>query len=388
MREAAPVRLIVFTSRWGEPTETFIRRETSAALLDGVEVVAVSLRRPASTADASRVVYIRPVAAVLVGALQIVMKGSLRRGLGRVVRSSHRRNVPVSIGAYLYGAAAARRVRADGWIHAHFAWVASTAADSCAAARDGSFSIFAHAHDIFDRRMKDGYTQSKLRRAALVLVESQSIADEVSAVFGCGAVVQRMGVPESTVVSVPPKSTSRSVVSVGTLLPKKGHDDLIRAVAQIPNATLEIVGDGPMRAELEVLAASLRIEDRVVFAGSLSPTEVVKRLDQAAVFCLASKPSVDGDRDGVPNALIEAMARGIPVVSTRLSGIPDLLGDGRGLLVDPEDVSGLAAALRSALDQPSAAAAQAELALRHVREYYTTERNWELLRARITAAGC
>jgi glycosyltransferase involved in cell wall biosynthesis len=84
--------------------------------------------------------------------------------------------------------------------------------------------------------------------------------------------------------------------------------------------------------------------------------------------------------------LIEAIARGLPVVSTRVSGIPDLLAHRRGSLVEPGDVSGLATTLAELLDDPEAAAAQAEAALRHVREHYTTEVNWAVLEGRIRSA--
>lgn len=381
------MRLLLLTSCWGTPTETFIRRESAAALRDGVEVIAVSLRPPASTADASDVVHLSPASAVAGGLMRLLTSPALLRGMVRLLRTSSVRNLPASVFAYLYGAALDRRLPVDGWIHAHFAWVASTAADACSIARGSRFSIFAHAHDIFDLRMKDGYTRSKLQRAAVLLVESQAIADEVLAEFGCHALVQRMGVPDDMVVPSPQPRAEQLVVTVGTLLPKKGHDDLIRAVAELPAARLRIIGDGPMRPQLESLASSLDVTARVEFLGQRTSQEVLDQLDHAALFCLASKPAPGGDRDGVPNVLIEAMARGVPVVSTRVSGIPDLLGEDRGVLVEPGDVRALADAIRCSFDDRSAAVERAHSALQHVRENYTADRNWSVLRDRITAAA-
>jgi glycosyltransferase involved in cell wall biosynthesis len=271
------------------------------------------------------------------------------------------------------------------WIQAHFAWVAATTADALATARDQEYSVFAHAHDIFEVRLTDRYTADKLQRAAFVLVESPTIAAEVRDRFGCRTIVQRMGVPIAEVVDRPIDARGRLVLSVGSLTPKKGHDDLIRAVARIDGCELDILGEGHQRAELEALIGSLGCSGRVRLVGAVTPDEVQHRMAEAAVFCLASKPSAGGDRDGVPNVLIEAMARGVPVVSTRLSGIPDLIAEDRGLLVEPGDVDGLERALRAALDDPGSAARRAAAALAHVRSDYTTERNWQVLEGLIRA---
>ncbi|OWY61212.1 hypothetical protein B7486_64985 [cyanobacterium TDX16] len=137
------------------------------------------------------------------------------------------------------------------------------------------------------------------------------------------------------------------LVSVGSLLPQKGHDVLVRALARVVEPwTLTIVGDGPQRPALEQLARELGVADRVELVGSQDQAEVRRLLDGAWASALACVVVDDGDRDGIPVALMEAMARGVPVVSTPLGGIPELVG-GAGVLVP----SGDAAALAEALDR-------------------------------------
>ena len=160
----------------------------------------------------------------------------------------------------------------------------------------------------------------------------------------------------------------------------------MRAVAEVPAVELRILGEGPERVLIEALAAHLGVADRVDLRGAVPPDEVLGHLDDAVAFCLASKPTADGDRDGVPNVLIEAMARGTPVISTTVAGIPDLLGGGRGVVVEPGDVTGLGAAIAMVTTDPDRARTMAAAALDHVRNAYTTDVNWLLLEGRIRAA--
>ncbi len=140
------------------------------------------------------------------------------------------------------------------------------------------------------------------------------------------------------------------VLSVGRLVPKKGFDVLIRACAAATRAgadlELRIVGGGPDKEQLASLARREGIEARVTFVGACSQAEVATELSQAEIFALAPVVMPDGDRDGIPNVILEAMAAGVPVVATEVSGIPEVVLDGRtGRLVPENDVDGLADAL-------------------------------------------
>ena len=376
------------TSRWGEPTQTFVRREAAAARRAGHEVVAFSIKRPGPDTHGVAVVHLtgRTLIRHLARALGS-SPGAQFRGLAHAVYTGSARNALPTTAAWCIGTAWSSAAPEVEWIHAHFAWVSATAADAFATARHKRFSIFAHAHDIYEHRLVDGYTRSKLRRAAVVLVESEGIRAHVQRTFGREAFVQRVGVPEGLLVDGVTPRTGRLVLSIGSLVPKKGHDDLLRGVAGIEGTSVRILGEGPARSDLETLIHDLSLSGRVTLDGWADGDTVVAALDAATVLCLPSKETPSGDRDGVPNVLIEAMARGVPVVSTRLSGIPDLLGDDRGILVDPGDVRGLERALRHVLEHPDDAARRAERALEHVRRFYLAEQNWDELEARITAAA-
>jgi glycosyltransferase involved in cell wall biosynthesis len=138
------------------------------------------------------------------------------------------------------------------------------------------------------------------------------------------------------------------------LVPKKGFDVLIEACQILAERrvgfTCDIAGDGPLRKELESAAEGAGLAGRVSFRGARLQDELVDAYRRASLFVLAPVMTPDGDRDGIPNVLVEAMACGVPVVSTRLSGIPELIEDGvDGLLVAPNDPWALAEAIERLL---------------------------------------
>jgi glycosyltransferase involved in cell wall biosynthesis len=142
---------------------------------------------------------------------------------------------------------------------------------------------------------------------------------------------------------------TKSIVSVGRLAPQKGHDVLLRAFAAVarehPGWTLTIVGEGPERPALQALASALGIADRVRFTGTLpEPGEVLVKAD---FFVMASR------YEGFPNALLEAMACGLPVISTSSVGAQEIVTDGHdGLLTPIDDEAALADAMRRLIEDP------------------------------------
>lgn len=143
------------------------------------------------------------------------------------------------------------------------------------------------------------------------------------------------------------------VVAVGSLVPRKGHDVLVRALCRLaatrPGLCAVVVGDGPERARLEALAAEIAAPVR--FVGALPEDEAWALAASARVGALACVTADDGDEDGIPVALVEAMAAGTPVVSTPVGGMAELLEDGEaGLLVPARDPVALAAAVERLLD--------------------------------------
>jgi len=140
------------------------------------------------------------------------------------------------------------------------------------------------------------------------------------------------------------------ILSVARLVEKKGLADLITAAAMLRDRgrsfRLEIVGDGPLRHTLEAQVEQLGLGDRVALPGAQSHDLVRRAYQRAAVFALPCVIASNGDRDGIPNVLLEAMASGVPVVSTPVSGIPELIESGvDGLLVPPKSPPRLAETL-------------------------------------------
>jgi colanic acid/amylovoran biosynthesis glycosyltransferase len=210
----------------------------------------------------------------------------------------------------------------------------------------------------------------KLRRAAVVLAISEHDRNELLAVApGANVVLSPLGIPLPS-----PVDRGREpglVVSVGSLIEKKGHHVLIQACARLRAEGLdvrcEIAGAGHLYESLRALAERLGVQDSVRLLGPLSREDVLDRVATASVFALAAVPSRIGV-DGVPVALIEAMAVATPPVSTALSGIPELVRDDEtGLLVEPGDVTGLVDALRRLLTDERLRARLGESARAHVR---------------------
>jgi glycosyltransferase involved in cell wall biosynthesis len=147
------------------------------------------------------------------------------------------------------------------------------------------------------------------------------------------------------------------IISVGQLKEKKGFVYLLRACRLLQDRgydfRCQIVGEGPLRGTLEEEIQRLGLADTVSLCGALPHQAVIQKYREAAVFVLPCVLGADGDRDGIPNVILEAMAMALPVVSTRHSGIPEVVCDGwNGLLTPPEDETAVAEAIASLLDNP------------------------------------
>jgi colanic acid/amylovoran biosynthesis glycosyltransferase len=236
-----------------------------------------------------------------------------------------------------------------------------------------TFSVTAHAKDIYhDDNV--ALLPRRLEGAATVVTVSEYNVHHLSGALPgqrVRYVPNGLAMPE-TVIADP----SGPVLCVARLVPKKGVDVLIRAMAalKVPRR-LEIVGDGACRADLEALATSLGLHDRVVFRGPLTAADVDDAYRRCALVALPCRIDPDGDRDGMPTVLVEAMARALPVVSTDVVGIDELIDHGTtGVLVAPDDPLALAAALDEMLCDPALAAGMGARARDHVIVAFATER--------------
>lgn len=155
-----------------------------------------------------------------------------------------------------------------------------------------------------------------------------------------------IGIPLEAAIVREPRN---QFLHVGRLVEKKGTSTLLRSFARVVPETdwqLKIVGDGPLRKDLEALSRELAIESRVDFLGAQSPESVRRLMETSGVLVVPSRTAKSGDQEGLPTVILEALALGVPVLATKHAGIPEVVVDRQnGWLVDEGDEAGLAAAL-------------------------------------------
>lgn len=170
------------------------------------------------------------------------------------------------------------------------------------------------------------------------------------------------------------KSDPVRILSVGRAVPKKGYDILLQALAQLSpdiNWQFTHIGGGDELSKLKPLAESLGISDRIFWKGALAQEEVLSHYRQSDIFALACRVAADGDRDGLPNVLVEASSQNLVCISTNISGIPELLTGGEnGFVVPPENPRLLAVAIERAIREPDLRHRLGLAAGRRVREHF------------------
>jgi glycosyltransferase involved in cell wall biosynthesis len=287
---------------------------------------------------------------------------------------------------FLHAVYLARRLRRGparkriGHLHAHFAHDPALIALLVHRLTGISYSFTAHARDLY-----------QVPVAALV----ERIAAASAVVTCCGANLHYLQqvAPAATREKAhliphgadlrefqpgPPPARSTEpplILSVGRLVEKKGFPDLLHACGQLKQRGIPfrcvVYGDGPLREELAATIAHLGLLGSVELAGEHPQQALLPVFQQAAVFALTPFITDDGDRDGVPNVLVEAMACGVPVVSTAVAGIPELVRhDYNGLLVAPHDVPAIAGALAALLGDAARRERMGAAARRTVVEHF------------------
>lgn len=247
-------------------------------------------------------------------------------------------------------------------LHAHFADEPAGIAELAHRLTGIPYSVTCHAKDIF--LSAPSVLQRKIHHAEFVITCTEANRGHLQLLSGNGTPIYRLyhGLnltrfdalrAHHGVVS----PTLPTILSVGRFREKKGFLTLIRACFLLAGWSYRfrccIVGYGPLQGEMETLIRELDIEDTVTLAGKKTLEEVVHLYREAGIFALPCQVAQDGDRDGIPNVLMEAMACRLPVVTTAVSGIPELIQHHRnGLLVPPQDPDSLAQALARLLDNP------------------------------------
>lgn len=279
----------------------------------------------------------------------------------------------------LKGARDKARVQEAGWlgtqlaalgvghVHTHFAGLAARTAYRLNEHYGIPFSFTAHANDIFCPPDDDlELTLDQLMQAAkFVVTVSDFSAENLRRRFPGSAVkIHRIynGVDCEAFPAANPAGNSPLIMAVGRYIEKKGFADLIAAGALLKSRGVafqcQIVGEGPLRETLEGAIQAAGLEGTVALTGPKSMAEITALLGRARVFALPCVEEADGGMDNLPTVIAEAMAAGLPVVSTRLAGIPEMVAPGRtGLLVPPHSPADLAAGLAHYLASGRAAAA-------------------------------
>jgi glycosyltransferase involved in cell wall biosynthesis len=277
-----------------------------------------------------------------------------------------------------------RQGRAAGHLHAHFAHDPTLIAVLAQMLTGLPYSFTAHARDLY--QIPPGALIDRVRRARTVVTCCAANIDYLQQTIppALQAKVRLIhhGVDLGRFRPAPPAANEAApavapplLLSVGRLVEKKGFPDLLAACAQLKQAGYRfrcaIYGEGPLEAELAATITRLDLADTVELAGVCPQHELVPVFQRADLFVLAPFITEDGDRDGVPNVLVEAMACGLPVVSTAVSGVPELVQhEANGLLVPPHDAPGLAVALAALLDDPARRARLGQAAQRTVAEHF------------------
>jgi glycosyltransferase involved in cell wall biosynthesis len=374
---AAHGRLAYVTKMFPRVTETFVLSEVLALRRQGIPLQVYSLLPPVRDAR------MHPEAEALLDEVRILPEMSLRSvpavwgALRRLFRAHPFRTAAHLLRGFLHlspsgirsgtrGFLLADRLLRDDISHVHAAWAHTPATVAEAASRLTGipWSMAAHAKDIYTSR-PDSLAR-RMASARFTLACSVAHADhlrQVAAMAPGGrsadVILAHHGVDTDFFSPAESPTVGDSIpriVSIGRLVPKKGMDHLLEAAGRLRDRGvpfhLEIIGEGPLRARLELAVRELRLTEHVALPGLRFRDEVRDALRGAACFVLACRVDESGDRDGIPNSIAEAMACSVPIVATRVPGIEELVVDGCGALVPAGDVQALADALERTLRDP------------------------------------
>ncbi|UOM33451.1 glycosyltransferase [Acuticoccus sp. I52.16.1] len=348
-------------------SETFVAQEILGLQRRGLDLTIVSLRHPTERVvhdvhreidapvlylpeylkdDPKRVAAARGVAANLPG--YAAAEAAYRADLKREPNASRRRR---------WGQAAvlAAEMPADvGMIYVHFLHTPASVARYASIMTGLPFAFSAHAKDIYTTPEWD--LSQKLAEAAWGTTCTATNRDVLNALVPGRRPVDLVyhGLDLSPFAPVAGKGEGPlRLLSVCRAVEKKGLDDVLRALAKLPGDwRFEHIGGGALVPKLKAQAERLGIAERVAFLGAAPRGEVVEAYRRADVFVLASRIARNGDRDGLPNVIMEAMAMGLPVVSTEVSAVPEIVTEETGILVPPRDPAALAAALSRLAEAP------------------------------------
>ena len=402
-RDLRPV-LVVVVKGYPRISETFVAYELAALERRGLRLLIASLRRPGDALT-------HPVHGTLrapVLYLPEYLKDAPRRVLAGAGHAFTRcpRGYLLSLGRFLLDLVrdpTPNRVRRFGQagvlaaalgpearhLHAHFLHTPASVARYAALMTGLSYSLSGHAKDVWTtprwelaEKLAGARFCVTCTRTGQAYLAGLGPPERVSLLYH--GLDRELFAPPAACGS-PRDGTNPTepvrLLAVGRLQPKKGFDVVLRAVARLArHVTLTIVGYGPEEAALRALARTLDLEARVSWTGQLDHPGVRALYRQSDLFVLAPRIAPSGDRDGLPNVVVEALSQGLPVVATRAAALAEIVDDGvNGRLVPPEDPAALAEALDSLVADPMARRRLGAAGIRRVAEGWDVEVSVERL---------
>lgn len=386
-------KIVVVLKGYPRLSETFIAQELLGLERAGFDLILFALRRPT---DAQRHPVHDEIKAPVhylpeylhdepLRVVRSLFASLLRPGFWRALKSlaadiprDFTRNRVRRFGQALV--LAAEWPQDAGWLHAHFVHTPASVTRYASQLRGQPWSCSAHAKDIWTSA--DWDLAGKLSSARWTVTCTQTGFDRLKKLANGSSSVHlsyhgldldRFGSFDAARKQHDGSAPDEPVLilSVGRAVAKKGYDTLLEALALLPGDLawrFEHIGGGEELERLKALARKLGLEGRISWKGALAQKEVLEHYRSADIFALACRITADGDRDGLPNVLVEAASQRLACVSTDISGVPELLSsDETGLLIPSEDPAALAQALERLIRDPVLRARLGDAAERRVR---------------------
>ena len=287
-----------------------------------------------------------------------------------------------------------------GHIYAHFLHTPASVARYAAILTMRPWSVSAHAKDIWTS--PDWELREKLADCEWAATcTGTGAAHLADLVFAGGAPRDRVnlvyhGLDLRRFPSAPPHSMADGskpdapvkLVTVCRAVPKKGLEDLLKALSMLPNDLhwrLDHIGGGPLLDALKRQAESLGLSDKITWRGAMAQADVIAAYGAADLFVLPAKIAADGDRDGLPNVLMEAASQALPLIASDVSAIPEFIRhDETGLLTPPGDAAAVAKALESLIRRPDQRLRLGRAAEGHVRSEFNFNEGVDQIAALLT----
>lgn len=401
-----PKHVAIVVKGYPRLSETFIAQEILALERLGLRLLIVSLRHPTDKKRhalheqiTSPVLYLpeylyQEPLRVLRGFFRSLRTPGFRTVLGLWLRDVRRDPTPNRGRRFGQAAVLAAELPASvDWLHVHYLHTPASVGRYAAIVRGLPFSLSAHAKDVWT--IPDWEKREKLRACRWAVTCSRMNHEHLQALAPAADIELLYHGLEADRFPGPDRACGRdgsdpaapvTIVSVARAVEKKGLDLVLDALARLPadlHWRFVHVGGGPLTQALAEQAARLGIADRVSWLGSATQAEVLAALRDGEIFCLASRIAADGDRDGLPNVIMEAMSQEMAVVATAVAAIPEVVVDRvTGRLVPAEAVAALGEALGDLIRDPDGRLAMGRAGRRRILERFAFERGIERLAAR------